>query len=125
MGWLGVACGPGEGPPTGLDASSPYEGVAEVLERRCGVERCHAGSVVGGGLYLGPGADYHAALVNVPAVLEDYMRVLPGDADASYLVIKVEGMQMAGQQMPIDSIPLDDIDRSNIRNWIGNGAPNN
>ena len=65
-------------------------------------------------------------LVNADAWSEPaFKRVLPGDAENSYLVIKLEGRQLVGLQMPLDADPLDEIDLTNIKNWINNGAPNN
>ena len=37
----------------------------------------------------------------------------------------LEGRQSVGLQMPRGGTPLDNIDLTNIRNWINNGAPNN
>jgi hypothetical protein len=55
--------------------------------------------------------------------LENFLRVAPGDAQDSYLVIKLEGRQAAGSRMPLTGCCLDDIDIGNIRKWIDNGAP--
>lgn len=126
---LATACSDVAGPAGRVVLTNPSfaTDINEIFQRRgCSASSCHGDEGGRAGLELtADAAANYAELVNVPAVLEDYMRVLPGDADASYLVIKIEGMQMAGQQMPVDSVPLDDIDRSNIRNWIGKGAPNN
>ena len=73
---------------------------------------------------LRTGASF-AALVNVPAVAEPELRVIPGDPDMSYLVVKLEGRQVAGSMMPQGAAPLDEIDLTNIRNWILQGAENN
>ena len=52
-------------------------------------------------------------------------RAIPGDAANSYLVIKLEGTQSVGSRMPIGGSALDNIDLTNIKNWINNGAENN
>jgi hypothetical protein len=77
------------------------------------------------GLNLQTSAAY-ASLVNV-ASTEDATKklVLPGDAQNSYIVIKVEGRQSVGGQMPLGAAPLDTIDLKNLRNWIDQGALNN
>ncbi|RMH12875.1 MAG: hypothetical protein D6701_13015 [Gemmatimonadetes bacterium] len=64
-------------------------------------------------------------LVNVQATSENFRRVLPGDPQNSYIVIKLEGRQSVGSRMPLGQAPLDNIDLTNIRNWISSGAPNN
>ena len=57
----------------------------------------------------------------VPALL----RVLPFDAEDSYVIIKLEGRQTAGARMPATGTPLNDTDLQNIKNWINKGAKNN
>jgi len=64
-------------------------------------------------------------LVNIPAQGESRVRVVPGDPQNSYLVIKLEGRQSFGSRMPEGGTPLDNIDLGNIRNWITQGAKNN
>ena len=98
--------------------------VQEIFERRgCTASTCH-GSAVSAGLTLQRGAS-HAALVNVQATSEPIIRVIPGNADGSYLVIKLEGRQAVGTRMPQTGTPLDSIDLTNIKNWINQGAKNN
>jgi hypothetical protein len=55
------------------------------------------------------------------------VRVIPYDAANSYLVKKLEGTQGSGngERMPLMLSPLDNIDITNIKNWINAGAPNN
>ena len=53
------------------------------------------------------------------------MRVIPANADSSYLVMKVEGTQPCGARMPLGDQPLDTIDMQNIRNWVTENALNN
>ncbi len=53
------------------------------------------------------------------------VRVIAGDAQNSYLVKKLEGRQTVGARMPLNGAPLDNIDLTNIRNWIDQGAQNN
>ena len=52
-------------------------------------------------------------------------RVIPGDAQNSYIVMKLEGRQTAGSRMPLGGAPLDNIDLTNIKNWINKGAKAN
>jgi hypothetical protein len=98
--------------------------IQEIFNRRgCATSGCH-GNAQAGGLDLRSSASY-AQLVNVPAQGEDILRVIPGNATGSYLVIKIEGRQNFGAQMPLGGSPLDNIDQTNIRNWINQGARQN
>jgi hypothetical protein len=63
--------------------------------------------------------------VNVGSNQVSALRVIPGNANDSYLIVKVEGRQSVGQRMPIGGSPLDNIDLTNLKNWISQGAKNN
>lgn len=99
--------------------------INEIIQRRgCSASACH-GNAAGGMTLTASAAANYAAWVDVPALAESFLRVEPGNADDSYVIIKVEGRQSVGQQMPRNAAPLDNIDLTNLRNWINNGAPNN
>jgi hypothetical protein len=52
--------------------------------------------------------------------------VTAGNADASYLVRKLEGgPNITGGRMPLGGAPLDPALIANVRAWITAGAPNN
>jgi hypothetical protein len=54
------------------------------------------------------------------------IRVIPGDADNSYLVQKVQGVAgIVGLRMPRNQPPLSDAQILLIRQWIAAGALNN
>jgi hypothetical protein len=98
--------------------------IQEIFNRRgCTSSSCH-GTSQQAGLDLRSGSSY-GNLVNVDATQESKLRVRPGNANDSYLVIKLEGRQTAGARMPIGGSALDNIDLTNIKNWINNGAENN
>jgi hypothetical protein len=98
--------------------------VQEIFNRKgCASGSCH-GTGASAGLDLRTGNSY-AQLVNVTATQSAVARVIPGNADGSYLIIKVEGRQTVGQQMPIGGSALDNIDLTNLKNWINQGAKNN
>jgi len=78
-------------------------------------------------LNLLPDAAY-AQLVNVPSAQKPgAVRVIPGDADNSYLVQKLEGHPgIVGQRMPRTAGPfLTEGQMLIIRRWIDQGAQNN
>ncbi|HSG46352.1 MAG TPA: hypothetical protein VLA43_00930 [Longimicrobiales bacterium] len=98
--------------------------IQEIFNRTgCSASSCH-GAAESAGLRLTTGESY-GELVNVQATSEPVVRVIPGDATGSYLVIKLEGRQTVGARMPEGGTPLDAIDMGNIRNWINQGAKNN
>lgn len=68
----------------------------------------------------------YSNIVNVSST-EDLTRkrVLPFDADDSFLVIKVEGRQSVGARMPASKDRLSDTQIQNIKNWINKGAKDN
>ncbi len=98
--------------------------IQEIFNRRsCTSSSCH-GTAQMAGLDLRTGASY-SDLVSVRAQSEPILRVIPGNPDGSYLVMKLEGRQSVGDRMPQTGSPLDSIDMANIRNWISQGALNN
>jgi hypothetical protein len=98
--------------------------IMEIFVRTgCTSSGCH-GSASLGGLDLRPGSAY-TALVGVPARAEPIQRVIPGNPQGSYLIIRVEGRQTVGSRMPLGGMALDNIDLTNLRNWIQRGALNN
>ncbi len=95
------------------------------VQRGCTAGNCHGGGA--GDLTLSAtAATSYANLVNVPAKAEpDLLRVKPGDAVNSYLMIKLEGRQRSGAAMPIGGRSLDAAELQTIRDWIDRGAPEN
>jgi hypothetical protein len=112
-------------PSTTIQADPPFQAVVqEIFERRdCATSECH-GARREGDLDLRTGSSYDA-LVNVVSVGESVVRVIPGNADGSYLVIKLEDRQSEGDPMPFDSPVLDPVDLAHIKNWINQGAKRN
>jgi hypothetical protein len=86
---------------------------------------CHTGPTSGtlpGGMDLTTAAHSAASLIDVAAVENGALkRVLPNDADSSFLIKKLEGT--AGSQMPLGGQPLSAATIAKIRAWITNGAP--
>lgn len=99
--------------------------IQEIFTRNgCTAAGCHGTSPQAGLDLRGSGA--FAALVGVSSVNEpSRVRVIANDAQNSYLVIKLEGRQSVGTRMPQTGAALDNIDLTNVRNWINTGAPNN
>jgi hypothetical protein len=89
--------------------------------------RCHnaGGAQFTAGLNLAAGSS-HAALVNVAARTKPgATRVIPGDAENSYLIHKLEGRTgIGGQRMPLGGPYLSDGQILVIKRWIALGARN-
>jgi hypothetical protein len=90
---------------------------------------CHSsnGRVPAGGMSLDHDVAY-ANLVNVAAREKPTaIRVIPGDADNSYLIHKVLGLpDITGRRMPFNGPPfLTDGQVLIMKRWIQIGAPNN
>jgi hypothetical protein len=87
--------------------------------------KCHIGAGAPEGLQL-DAAHAYDLLVGVPSAEEPaFLRVNPGNPDASYLALKIEGAAaIEGAQMPLGEAPLPQATIDAIRQWIANGAPN-
>ena len=116
--------GPGEGAGRGVKADPSFaEDIQEIFDRRgCSSGSCHGVSEAAG-LRLSSGNSY-AELVGVGAT-QGGTRVIAGDAQNSYLIVKVENRQTVGGRMPPSGAALDTIDINNLRNWINAGAESN
>ena len=99
---------------------------AQVFDRIC--VNCHnaGGAQFAGGLRLDTGQAY-IQLVNTPSTGRPAaVRVIPGNADDSYLIHKLEGRSdIAGSPMPLNASRLPQADIDMIRTWIAQGAQNN
>jgi hypothetical protein len=98
--------------------------IQAIFNNSCTGSNCHSASSSRGGLSLAAGQAY-ANLVNITALAEaNKIRVIPNDADNSYLIIRLEGRQTVGGKMPQGgSLSTNRI--QNIKNWINQGAQNN
>jgi hypothetical protein len=87
---------------------------------------CHGSTRPAGELSLAAGESY-GALVNVPSrgCPDARARVVPGDADASYLAQKLTGVDIcSGNRMPVGGRGLTAAELSTIAGWICGGARN-
>ena len=87
---------------------------------------CHTGVMPPEGLNLSTGKSY-AKLVDVTATecSDGRKRVAPGNPDQSYLMDKLQGIDLCfGTKMPKTGT-VSAADLTTIANWICAGAPNN
>lgn len=103
--------------------------VMPIFTQNCALLGCHSGGVPAGGMLLtGAASDVRARLVNVAAVGHpNAIRVIPNNADSSYIIRKLEGgPNIVGVRMPASGppyLPQSTVDI--IRTWISQGALNN
>lgn len=106
--------------------------VQPIFTQTCALSGCHAGSLPAANLILETGRlfDAQTGIVNVASDQRfGLMRVLPGDAESSYLVNKLEGTQGSvgggGERMPVGLPPLSESAIDVVRRWIDEGALDN
>jgi len=98
--------------------------IQPIFNSSCAISSCH-NATAQAGLDLSAGKAY-STLVNVASTeVPALMRVSPGDATNSYLVMKLENRQTVGGRMPFGGNPLSATQIQNIKNWINNGANGN
>ena len=115
--------GENTGPTVKTDPSFAND-VFDVFTRNgCTAGGCHGTGQ--GGLTMTSAGNAYTNLVNVPSPTTGEIRVVPGNANDSYLVKKLEGRASAGARMPFGGSPLDATDLQNVKNWINQGAKNN
>jgi hypothetical protein len=119
-----AACGSGDGFVGSGGVVGPLEPnfdsiQANVFDQYC--VHCHSGANAPARLRL-DAANSYANLVGVASIETGVLRVAPGNANASYLIQKIEGTAAVGERMPagLPALPQTDIDI--IRQWIGAGA---
>jgi hypothetical protein len=99
---------------------------SEVFVPNCALSGCHSADSdpqLNGFVFPTGGA--YEALVNVPATMAGQTLVVPGDAQGSYLVLKVEdAIGIQGSPMPPPVGGLDPAQIAMIRAWIDAGAAN-
>lgn len=97
--------------------------IRPIFTSTCALSNCHD-SGAQGGLVLLAGQAY-IQIVDVASFSEPaFKRVLPGNANDSYIVIRLEGRQAIGGKMPLGGT-LSATRIQNIKNWISKGAKNN
>lgn len=114
---------PGAGETAKEDPSFAAD-IQAIFNANCLGGGCH-NATASAGLNLSQGLAYNN-LVNVNSTSEpNFKRVLPNDAQKSYIVMKLEGRQNVGSRMPLNRSPLSTVQIQNIKNWINKGAIQN
>lgn len=101
--------------------------IQPIFTARCAQGGCHTYASAGGHLVLAPGYAYDS-LVNRPAYLAAFVRVVPGDHASSWLwrMLVPDSTERFGlERMPLGAEPLTANQIQTIVNWIDEGAPRN
>jgi hypothetical protein len=111
-----------------VDISDPSfsRDVQPVFSSNCAFSGCHAASVsASANLDLSTGSAYES-IVDVPSTqIPSIFRVVPEDADNSYLYQKITGASgIDGEVMPRTG-SLNQTEKDIITNWINQGAKDN
>jgi hypothetical protein len=129
----GTTCGDGAGTccsgtciPEILPVLDGADGIqASVFQASCAFSACHGSNgLPQAGLELSSASVSEANLIDVDSTQVDKLRVAPGDPDASYLVDKLLGRNLAPgtlQQPPVGG-PLCDPKIQAVEEWIAAGA---
>jgi len=124
---VGAGCA-GNGPPPATSTSSFDAIQTTIFNVHCLSAGCHNSTDQAGNLVLAAGESY-ADLVNVApfntaARGRGLLRVVPGDPDHSFLLIKLTGPPSdEGSQMPLVPPLLSTAQIAQVRQWILAGAP--
>lgn len=96
--------------------------IQTIFDHNC--TSCHAGENAAAGLDLSEGGSYDN-LVNTSSTFNGLILVLPGNSESSVLYLKVIGDPQTDDRMPLSGSSLSDVQISNIKTWIDEGAENN
>jgi hypothetical protein len=130
-----AGCGSGSGDESGQPPGGGMPLVATLPSIQANVfsiycVRCHTGGGAPFGLSLESADLSYTNLINVVSPRDPnpsnptYVRVRPGDPDASFLIQKLDGTQTVGERMPAGGPPYLPTSTVNvIRQWIQDGAP--
>jgi hypothetical protein len=94
---------------------------AQVFTPICAV-LCHGGTNPAAGQDLSSIERSIASLINVDSSNALFKRVLPGNAEQSYLYLKITGDSRAGARMPLGQPALAEASILAIKKWIDQGA---
>jgi hypothetical protein len=130
-GACGNVCAPGQscvgGACTCANASVSFSAAVQpILTASCATNGCHRGMMPQAGMDLSAGKSYQAMVdVTAEQCNDGRKRVLPGQPSESYIMDKIQNVDLCfGTKMPkLSSLPAPDVEI--ISSWICAGAPNN
>jgi len=102
--------------------------VQPILTLRCATAGCHTAVTHQAGLVLERGAAYDSLVGRPSTLAPQFVRVAPGDADASWLLRMIgpdDAARLGVERMPLGRAPLTDRQIATIVRWVTQGAPRN
>jgi hypothetical protein len=95
----------------------------DLFDRHC-VTDCHESLGAAADLSLTSARSYQDLVNHASQQIASQRRVVPGDADSSYLIKKLEAAPgIVGDQMPRLAPPRPQAEIDHVRAWITRGAP--
>ncbi len=107
-----------------LELTADFKSIQnDLFSKSCATSGCHFGDNSPHDLNLHDSVGYNnlvGAVGSTGATL-----VKPGDPDNSYLINKLEGLNIVDEQMPLNGSPISQKNINAIRQWITDGALDN
>ena len=95
---------------------------SRIFTSRCATADCHGGTMPRSGMNLTAGLAVSSLVGILAEEARTLYRVLPGDADNSYLIHKLRGTQGevggSGERMPLGGAPLSEAEIALVAAWI-------
>ena len=116
------------GPDTLVAEPSFARDVQPILTARCATAGCHTAVTHQAGLVLEAGFAYDSLVGRPSTRAPQFVRVVPGDADASWLLRMIgpdDAARLGVERMPLGRAPLTDRQIATIVRWVTQGAPRN
>lgn len=107
------------------DPNSLSQIQADIFTPDCTGSGCHSGAGPAGGLLLTNGRSFGYLVGVLSTESPQQLRVLPGDANNSYLIQRLEGSTPISTQRHPEGEPLSNAQINRIRSWITAGAMDN
>lgn len=116
------------GPDTLVAEPSFARDIQPILTARCATVGCHTAVTHQAGLVLQAGIAYDSLVGRPSTLAPQFVRVAPGDADASWLVRMIgpdPAARFGIERMPLGRAPLTDNQIATIVRWVTQGALRN
>jgi len=102
--------------------------VQPLLTARCATAGCHTAVTHQAGLVLERGIAYDSLVLRPSTLAPGFVRVAPGDADASWLLRMIgpdDALRLGIERMPLGRTPLTPNQIATIVRWVTQGAQRN
>jgi hypothetical protein len=127
------ACGSDNPPPDARPGDPTLAAIrAEIFDTTCGLSSCHAPPTVAAKLNLRDSGLCQQMVSRSSCLFSDRLLIVPGKPEASFLINKLRGTNLAGtpdpdcatsnERMPFGQVPLSEAKIAQIEQWIRDGA---